>query len=590
MLGFAAAVSCFWSPAHSGIDQNGYLVGGKMIAAHFSTGFKPTDPFQFVGGMWILADNGWYYPKYPIGLPLLNAIALWLDPDIGDPHGRRWVMMISPICTALSLLGMFLLVRLIAGSFFAILGMILLATSMTTLAIANSPWSHTPALCFVTWGMYLLLRWWQTGSIWCGIPAGFLLGYAVTIRYTEGLLILPIMLVCFSMIRIKQPGAWLRATTPALAWLVPVLVLVTFNKLAMGTWTGYDSTNESTGFTLDNFRAKWEFMVQQIYDYGLFFIVPLAVLGMVSLYRASWKAGLFLTLWIVPGIAIYTAYYWGMGRMGGAGVGYLRFFLTLFPAMIAAACWCMSFRAVGSDRRSVAVPIGCGVIVTIAAAVGLRNALPSLSREHAVNTNLAYTTDEIARAIPRGSVIIADRAGGGINQLLNFLQFRIDGTFYSSEAFTLRPIDLRRPDVDADQPNPMQPARRKYLQEHVYKNMSQTDLDRERNRIIGAALRASKRVFVIMPVGSTAGIRGRVMTGGEFDTRIRSRWKEPAVIPADRAANALQPVGFGQDRTGRPGPQEPPRGARAQGPGRHPQSWQIVELIARAPTEPSAVY
>ena len=50
---------------------------------------------------------------------------------------------------------------------------------------------------------------------------------------------------------------------------------------------------------------------------------------------------LLLTLWFVPGVLIYTAYYWGLNRGGGGGVGYLRFFLTLFPPAIIAACWVM---------------------------------------------------------------------------------------------------------------------------------------------------------------------------------------------------------------------------------------------------------
>lgn len=160
---FSCVLRGFWAPAHPGVDQNGYLVGGKMIAEHFSPGFVPADPYQFVGAMWVRSESGWYYPKYPLGLPLLNAIALWLDPVAGDPHGKAWVMLVSPICTTLALVAMFLLVRLVAGSFLAVLGMILLATSLTTLAVANSPWSHGPALGFVTWGMYLLIRWWQSG-------------------------------------------------------------------------------------------------------------------------------------------------------------------------------------------------------------------------------------------------------------------------------------------------------------------------------------------------------------------------------------------------------------------------------------------
>ena len=84
------------------------------------------------------------------------------------------------------------------------------------LAFAEQPLSHGPALACVTWGMYFLLRWWQTASSWRGILAGLLLGYAVTIRYTEGLLIIPIAAVLISMVRYDvrstrwwSLGAWL---------------------------------------------------------------------------------------------------------------------------------------------------------------------------------------------------------------------------------------------------------------------------------------------------------------------------------------------------------------------------------------------
>jgi hypothetical protein len=570
IIGFALVASSLWAPAHPGIDQNGYLVGGKNLADHFSSGFLPADPFEFVGGMWIRTDTGWYYPKYPLGLPLLNAMALWLDPQAGDPHGKMWVMMIAPICAVLSLVAMFLLVRIVAGSFLAVLGMILLGTSMTLLAVMNSPWSHAPALCFVTWGMYLMVRWWQTASTWRGVLAGLLLGYAVTIRYTEGLLLLPILLVAILMLDPRAPRTWLRAAIPVGAWLVPVTALVAFNYFAMGSWTGYDSTNESTGFTWKNFLEKWEFMTQQIYDYGLFFIAPLAVLGMAGMYRASWKLALLLTLWVVPGVVVYTSYYWGLNRTGATGVGYLRFFLTLFPPMIVSACWVM--RSIEGARGSVAGPIACGLIVAIAASVGVNNSLPSLSREHAVNWNLAFTMDQITRTIPRGSVVFAEserRGGGGMfSNLLNFLQFKGDYTLYGADAFSPRPAGWRGED-DPDQPNPMQPARRKYLVEQVYRGKSIADLEQERKRIIEQALRRGTRVFAIVPSSAVTGWRGRMKSAGDFVATPLARWREPADVPAERGGGPLQPQNRG------PG-----------GPGgmRGSQSLTILEITLAPPT------
>ena len=132
------------------------------------------------------------------------------------------------------------------------------------------------------------------------LPRGLLLGYAVTIRYTEGLLVLPIAIVFLMTVHLRRPSSWLRAAVPTIAWLVPVGARVAFKEIAMGSWTGYDTTNESTGFSWPEFQNKWEFMAQQLYDYGLFFVVPLAVLGFVAMYQASWRVGLLLTLWFVP--------------------------------------------------------------------------------------------------------------------------------------------------------------------------------------------------------------------------------------------------------------------------------------------------
>src|SRR5690606_17935688 len=86
--------------------------------------------------------------------------------------------------------------------FYAVLGAILLGSSPVTLYLATNPNSHASTLACVVWGMVLLLRWWRCGGLWTARGAGWLLGYAATIRYTEGLLILPLALVaifaCFS--------------------------------------------------------------------------------------------------------------------------------------------------------------------------------------------------------------------------------------------------------------------------------------------------------------------------------------------------------------------------------------------------------
>jgi hypothetical protein len=213
---YLAMLLQFWAPAHGGVDQNGYFVGGRQIADTGTMQYTPTSPFGFVGSMWVMTEDGRNFPKYPIGLPLLFAACFWIG---GDANGWWLSNLVSPVSAALSLLGVFLLTRRLAGSFAGILAMILLGTSQATLLLANNPNSHAPALAFVTWGMYLLVAWWQNGSAWRGLLAGLLIGYAATIRYTEALLLLPVAIAVLTRLPWRHPRdpAVSRVATLAIA-------------------------------------------------------------------------------------------------------------------------------------------------------------------------------------------------------------------------------------------------------------------------------------------------------------------------------------------------------------------------------------
>jgi len=43
LVGFWTITQQFRTPAHGGADQNGYLVGGKMLGEHFSAAQSPPD-------------------------------------------------------------------------------------------------------------------------------------------------------------------------------------------------------------------------------------------------------------------------------------------------------------------------------------------------------------------------------------------------------------------------------------------------------------------------------------------------------------------------------------------------------------------
>src|SRR5436305_8113103 len=159
----------YWVPADSNLDENAYLISGKLLARTGSPGFAPPDPYSLVGMMWITTPSGRCYPKYPLGQTLLVAAAV-------KAGGLRAAFWISPVLMTLGLLGVFLLVREAVGSFAGLLAMLAMATSPVLLPHANDPDSHGAVVFFTTWGMYLLLRWWRTGKIRHAALAGLLLG------------------------------------------------------------------------------------------------------------------------------------------------------------------------------------------------------------------------------------------------------------------------------------------------------------------------------------------------------------------------------------------------------------------------------
>lgn len=418
LVAFAYLAATFYVPAHPGVDQNGYLVGGRQI---YETGKlkmaprypgKPDqfDPHQFVGHMWIGVDYGKpterFYPKYPIGLPLLYAAALKIGGTTLSGEFPGWGVLftfaVSPICMTLAMIATYLLIRLVAEPFLALIGAILVATSPTSMLLTNNPNSHASALCCVAWGMYLMLRWWQVQGIWRAFLGGFLIGFAATIRYTEALLVIPLGLVVLFYLEVwRWPGilwrwmirrfrgegqprgvdvivdnaerqtvgaasaaaigaseqtaaeaaptrllALLRTTRRILrhpmvqsaalllGWLIPVGFLAIHNYLAMGTLTGYDPTNESKpshAFTFDYAADNWETMFRQMAVNGLFLLFPLGLLGLGWMFRWNRRLAWVMGSWIAPCLAVYTFYYWAPDNTNN--IGYLRFFLTVFPAL-----------------------------------------------------------------------------------------------------------------------------------------------------------------------------------------------------------------------------------------------------------------
>jgi hypothetical protein len=515
---YAFILFSYWAPAHVGNNENGYLVGGKQFAHTLSTGFKPVHPLEFVGKMWVYhADTQTNYPKYPIGLPLIVAgVMTVFGADQGE-FGTVAAWAISPAMATVAVFGMFLLTRLLGGTFAGLAAMLLLAFGQVFFTLAVRPNSHAAAVCVIVWGTFFLLRFMQTASLWRGALAGFMIGYACMIRYTDGLLGLGVGLACLSMVRLTHPLAALKLLVPILFWAIPITAQVAFTWFSMGALTSYDSTNESAGFGwhyafYPDGTGNWNTMASVLNDSGLFLVAAMGLLGTVWLASQSPRVAILLLSWCIPSIALYAAYYYGQN----VAVQYSRFVMSAMPALIVAAAWAMSelVRRVQIDadaprtrRAQAGMTLACGAIVAIASSVGVARSLgmtPATANGSGYGNvavgaveyrNLAELGKLSAKYVPAGSMVFTCED----DRLTHYLQFVGQWQLFSFDWFDQRRTQalFRRLSQDKDDPDPFDPARITMLRE-FYEGKNQDALRQLMADLLKGAHAKGQRVFYIL--------------------------------------------------------------------------------------------
>lgn len=567
---YAFGLACSWNPAHPGVDQNGYLVGGKLLATTGTTGFIPENMYSFVGAMWNLGPDGkTFYVKYPIGLPAIYALMIKL---FGMNWGVYLSHAVSPACATLALVGTYLLARPYVGGFGAVLAALVVGVSPLTWSLAVNPNSHASTMAFVVFGMAMLLSWWRSGGWWRAGLAGFLLGYAVTIRYTEGLLLLPMGFVFLDRWFRRQKGAYWQGLVMAAGWALPVGILLWFNLLHFGTPTGYDSTRESTGFGWQYFVANWDLMLRDMNDKALVLIFPLGLAGMglmAASGKGGWKLGAILALWVFPCLLTYTAYYWAPD---GASIGYSRFFLTVLPGVVLGAVWVL-VRAGHTSlwyRRWGAALVG-GAVITLATATASSQDAEVVIPDTRQNLLVDLVSESVLRDAPSGSVIFADP------RLMHHLQFVGDYALYQTEVFSRQYIQRLGQMADVDDPNPHEPFRASVLYSKL-KDKSDADMIAEQNRLMDQALAVGKRVFLVGTTAQVSQASSRFLRApGKYSTKVVEHWGEPA----DYRRNRWQ-------RTDKAPPPWVGRRANLNAPASRQMMWQVLEVTKGPGVPPPA--
>jgi hypothetical protein len=413
--------------------------------------------------------------------------------------------------------------------------------------------------------MYFLLTWWQRNGWVRAVAAGLLLGAAVTIRYTEGLPLLPLVTVALLNLRWHSRRSWIETVALGAAWALPVLLLLTYNWFTLHHLTGYDPTNESTGFRWEYFQNNWETMTRHLYNTGLFFVLPFSVLGLIWMWRWNWRIALVLWAWVVPNLLVYSAYYWAPD---GSWIAYLRFFLTIMPALALAAVWSFvniaQLAATSTVERPSLVPkLAIAVLLLIGCGVNLNTALAEMELDLRTTSAINMTGQQVLKACPADSLIFAP------NQTLNYLQLIGDYRLYDIQQFN-RAMVQSMAHVDPDEPNGLQPQRAMEMYDRL-KDFSEQQLINEQNALMTEALTSGKRVFFVMSKPMTPQFM-RFVPRRLFQTNVVASWDELPVVRAVRR----QQFGFAKAL---------PTPAMAAAEQRS-IVWQILEITPAPPPPP----
>jgi hypothetical protein len=508
---FCALLSGYHVASYDGIDENGYLITARSLATKGDSGKVLDDPNEFVSGNYVLADNGSYYGKYPLGYPALCVLAY----KLGGPTA---IFLVNPILAALAVLGTFFLGRAMMGEFAGALAAILLATNPLHAYFANSALSHSGSICFAVWGMFFLWRWTESGGKWNAFLAGALSAYASTVRYTDGLLVLPIIaMVAWRYFKVEAPADLQPVAREFILMIVSALIavmpLLIHHWRAFGApWvTGYSLCGESTGFGWKFFKENWWLMLTRMDTGGLILLFPLGLVGLAYLAIHDAKRGLLLGLWAVPGLLLYSAYYWAPQ---GDGPGYVRFFVSVFPPLIlsALALLCFAVRA-----RPWWWEVGLGAFVAVVATANLREATHQLNRQMDRLLFDKETSERVRDKLKDGAVIVAS------DRLLNFIEFAGDWHLYPLETFDRGAIQNRIKNLKDNDPRPFQRRKAEKLAE-TRGQKSDSDLTQEQRDLIKKQLAAGREVAMIMPKDQYRRARGRLGDKFEFDPLIE--WTE----------------------------------------------------------------
>ncbi len=499
----ATIIAGYYVPAFTGVDENGYLCAARRIALTSNSIKHTVHPLEYVSENVVQTGEAVFYAKYPLGYPWLCALGYW----IAGPAGT---FLVNPILAIAAVLGMFLLARAMTNVFAGLLAAILLATNPWHLVFGISAGSHSGATACAIWGMYFLWRWGKSGGWANAVAAGVLTAYAYTIRYSEALLVLPVFATIVWRYfqerqsltiteRIRRLTRWrVEAALLGLAAVCAVLPLLMHHWCAFGGpfRTGYTLCGESTGFSWKWFSGNWWLMLTKLNTPGLLLVFPVGLAGLAYVAAHDYRRASLLGLWCGPTILLYTAYYWAPLWEGAA---YLRFFVSVFPALIISALILLCEAVKPRPLWTVAV----GVFVAIIATFNLRAALTELGKASDRLQSVRVMCDSVRRHVPDGAIIVASA------DALNTLEFMGDYELYSAETFDRNLLTWRTGTMTNTDPHPFQVRKAQDL-DRTLGRLNNGQLAALERSLLASNMAAGRIVTVVTSPAGLRNFRGRM--------------------------------------------------------------------------------
>ena len=481
----AALLATYFVPVVAGTDDNGYHLAARMLERHGRIYQEVDDPLTFVGRMWVMVDDGHYYPKYPPLYPALVATSMRLAGELAG-------LLVSPLLAWSSVLAIYCLCRVQRlPADIAVLGAFVMATAPLANSFAVSQVSHATSLALLAWGYVLFFRAQADAPprypMVMMIASGLLIGYAAGVRYTDALLVAPGLV--WLLLDRRRPrrslarlGAWLGA------WLLPCLLVAAYHWRAFGgpLTTAYSFTEEQGGFAL-------AYMVENLRLYAaslpVLLIGPLTILtglGWLLAWRRNHREGLFHLAWLLPTLLTYLAYYWAPEDHPRS---YVRFLLPLLIPGILLAMQAVhelprGLRTGRRGRRAILI-----TVLAVQGVWGVAASLEQLELLFGFNTRVRQSVELVRRHAEPGSVVFGELT------LLDSLDYHREHDLYWANLLDQKLLDDRLDRTLQAGPDSLQLRRAEYLRDNLVE--VEPAVHRSRLRaVIEAPLRENRQVWI----------------------------------------------------------------------------------------------